>query len=158
MKSERGFTLIEAALAIAILAIVTASIFSAQASVFKGSFYVQEKSNALTLAQSENFSGDAQYPGVIGYVHTQTYNTAPWWYGVTTANVTKSAGLSFTPALLDSTYAGYTVNVTAEALPVEAPFFYNSELQKITVVVRHDRPEGGIDIVTFVGYNDNIPR
>ncbi|MBM2825082.1 MAG: hypothetical protein HW402_746 [Dehalococcoidales bacterium] len=152
MKSQEGFILVEMVLAIFILGMVAASYFSAQATAFKSSFYIKERSNALTIAQSEDFSGDEQYPGVIGYVHKQTYNTAPWWYGVTTANVSKSAGLSFTPAVLAATYAGYTVNVTASAL--SAP--YNADIQQITVVVAHSRPEGKVDIVSYVGYNTNM--
>ncbi len=153
MKRQEGFVLIEMVLAVFILGIVAASYFTAQATAFKGSYYIKEKSNALTIAQSENLSGDEQYPGIIGYVHKQPYNAAPWWFGVTTSNVSTSPGLSFTPAVLAAGYAGFTVNVTASALEG-----FNSDIQKITVVIAHSRPEGTVDVVSYLGYSTNITR
>jgi prepilin-type N-terminal cleavage/methylation domain-containing protein len=141
MKSEKGFSLIEVMIAIALLGIIGIAILGALATASRAMFVADERATAESLARSQ-----------IEYIKNQSYSTinVDWDYTVTDSGRSSSdapdwwldVSPSGNPPLLSSDYAGYSVEASADE--DEA----NVGLQKITVIVKHD----GTTIITLEGY------
>ena len=138
MRNEKGFTLIEVLIAVAILGIIGVAFLSGLATASKAVFIADERATAESLARSQ-----------MEYVKNQDYSTAPWAYELplhTAINPPPdppSWWATNTPAI-PSGYAGYTVNVSATLLHAT-----DDGIQKITMTVDHyDR----LEIITLEDY------
>jgi prepilin-type N-terminal cleavage/methylation domain-containing protein len=139
MEKEKGFSLLEVIIAIALIGIVAVAFLGALATGSKAIFIADERATAESLARSQ-----------MEYVKNQDYSVAPWAYTVTSLERSSSPepswwGTNPSP-LLSSNYAGYSVEVNADPLP--DPNNPDNDLvgiQKITVTVNHyyrpDKPE-----------------
>lgn len=153
---SRGFIMIEIPLAVVLVGMTIVSLIQAQGAAYKATYFTTEQSNALILAQTENFTQASEvYSGVIGYIHRGiSYGVAPWDFWITSDNCGYTQQPSWwnlsasDPPLLPDNYTGFTVNVTAEQLPL-----YGDDIQKITIRISHARPGSTIDILELVGYN-----
>ena len=127
MKNEKGFTLIEVIVALALLGIISIAFLGALATASKAIVIADERATAESLARTE-----------MEYVKSQDYSVAPWDYE-----------LPSTPPSWDATHAlpegydGYTVNVSAVLLhdtdgdgDIDDDDF-DDGIQKITVTVKH---------------------
>ncbi len=72
MKSEKGFSLIEVVIAIALLGIVAVAFLGALATGSRVIFIADERATAESLARTQ-----------MEYVRNQDYSDAPWNYDVT---------------------------------------------------------------------------
>ena len=141
MKNEKGFSLIEVMIAIALLGIIGIAILGALATASKAMFVTDERATAESLVRSQ-----------IEYIKNQSYSTinVDWDYTVTDSGRSSSDAPDWwlddspggNPPLLSSDYAGYSVEASADE--DEA----NVGLQKITVIVKHD----GTTKITLEGY------
>jgi prepilin-type N-terminal cleavage/methylation domain-containing protein len=146
MKSEKGFSLLEVIIAIALLGIVGVAFLGSLATASRAIFHADERATAESLARTE-----------MEYIRNQEYSGAPWDYTLDYTGASSErdstdqpswwsdeAGNEKPPFLSDN-YQGYIVEVTVK--PLHAT---DDGIQEITVVVKHlDKPE---DIVTLVGY------
>jgi prepilin-type N-terminal cleavage/methylation domain-containing protein len=130
MKGEKGFSLAEVMIAIALLGIVSVAFLSAMSTASRAVFIADEQASAESLARSE-----------MEYVKSQNYSTAPWSYELPSG--TSPTGQFPTwwdegdPPTFPPGYDGYIVTVSVE--PLHAT---DDGLQKITVVVSHmEKPE-----------------
>jgi len=138
MKSEKGFSLIEVMIAIALLGIIGTAFLGALSTASKALFVSDERATAESLARSQ-----------IEYVKSQDYD-ADWNYTVTDSGRSSSDEPSWwldvspggNPPLLSSDYARYSAEVSADEDDD------NPGIQKITVTVKHD----GTTIITLEGY------
>ena len=134
MKSEKGFSLIEVMIAIALLGIIGTVFLGALATASKAMFVSDERATAESLARSQ-----------MEYVKSQEYD-ADWNYTVSTSSRSSSDQPSWwdasNPPLLSSDYTGYSAEVSADEDDD------NPGIQKITVTVKHD----GTTIITLEGY------
>ena len=124
MKSEKGFSLIEVALSIALLGIIAAAFLGALATGSKALFIADERATAESLARTE-----------LEYVKNQEYKGAPWEYELP-SSPPPPAWLWESCTLPDG-YDGYTVNVSAEPL-------HDTDIgiQRITATVWHlEKPD-----------------
>jgi len=131
MKNEKGFTLIEVLVALAILAIVGTGFLMALAIASKAIIIADERTTSESLARSQ-----------MEHVKNQDYSTINvyWDYTVTDSGPSSS----YEPDWWDnapppSVPDGYTVNVSATPLP--DPENSGSDLvgiQKITVSIYHN--------------------
>jgi Tfp pilus assembly protein PilV len=141
MRSEKGATLMEVMIAAFLLAIVFVTFSGALYTASKAVSIADERVTAESLARTE-----------MEYVRSQLYSEAPWDYTLTSSERSRSNPEKPTwwnddkPPLLDSSYAGYIVSVSAEGLLVPN---IDNEIQKITVTVT--RGEGPV-IITLEGY------
>ena len=128
MKSEKGFSLIEVMIAIAILGIIGVVFLGALATASKAMFVTDERATAESLARSQ-----MEYVKNCSYV----YGASP----------------PYEQADVATTHPGYFISVdappidpdTGEALAAPAN---DAGIQKITVTVKHD----GTTIVTLEDY------
>jgi len=130
MKGERGFSLAEVMIAIAVLGIVSVAFLSAMSTASRAVLIADEQASAESLARSE-----------MEYVKSQNYSTAPWSYELPSG--TSPTGQFPTwwdeddPPTLPPDYDGYIVTVSAE--PLHA---IDDGLQRITVVISYmEKPE-----------------
>ena len=134
MKSEKGFSLIEVMIAIALLGIIGTVFLGALATASKAMFVSDERATAESLARSQ-----------MEYVKSQEYD-ADWNYTVSTSSRSSSDQPSWwdasNPPLLSSDYTGYSAEVSADEDDD------NPGIQKITVTVKHD----GTTIITLEDY------
>jgi prepilin-type N-terminal cleavage/methylation domain-containing protein len=98
---ERGFSLIEVVVSLALLGIIGVGFLSILATVSKVTFTTDERQTASNLAETQ-----------MEYVKSQGYAT------------------SYEPAPIPPEYASYIVSIDASSLQ-------DSNIQKITVTVRH---------------------
>jgi prepilin-type N-terminal cleavage/methylation domain-containing protein len=137
MKSEKGFSLIEVMIAIALLGIVSVAFLSAMGTASMAIFIADEQATAESLARSE-----------MEYVRNQDYSVAPWAYELPLPPGWPDDSLpewwdEDNPPTLPTGYDGYTVTVSAE------PLYAANDIQKITLIVKHqDKPE----VVKLEGY------
>ncbi len=126
MRCEKGFSLTEVLIALAILGIIGVGFLSGLATASKVLFTADERTTAESLAQS-----------YMEYIKKQTYDD--------TNNPPQYSLLSGIPD-------GYTLAITAERLdPVGDGTANDDGIQKITVVVQHH----GNDVITLVKYKIN---
>ena len=141
MKSEKGFSLIEVAIAIALLGIIATAYLGALATGSKAISIADERATAESLARTE-----------MEYVRQQEYSGAPWAYELPpgTPPDPPSWWDPGDPHTLPEGYDGYTVSVSAVPLHIIDGQLTDDGLQEITVVVKHlDKPDA---IVTLENY------
>ncbi len=123
MKSEKGFTLIEVIIAIALLGIIAAGFFMALSTASKAIILADERTTAESLARSQ-----------MEYVKNQAYddtNNPPVYQQ------------------LPSPPTDYTINITAEWLDPNGDGTANDDgIQKITVTVSHNTKQ----VITLEDY------
>jgi prepilin-type N-terminal cleavage/methylation domain-containing protein len=112
MKSEKGFSLIEVMLAIALMGVVAVAFLGALATGSRAIFIADERATAESLARTE-----------MEYVRNQNYdadNNPPQY------------------ALIPDIPDGYDIEVTAERLDPNGDGTDTDDgIQKITVVIKH---------------------
>lgn len=142
MKSEKGFSLVEVMTAMLIMGIVFVAYLSALATASRVGSIADERAAMESLARTE-----------MEYVRSQPYSGVPWEYTVTSLEKSRPPGQEKPdwwdddhPPLLDSSYAGYSVSVSAEGLMDPG---IDNEIQKLTVTVTH---QGGSRTITLMDY------
>lgn len=128
MKGEKGFSLMEVALAIALLGVVAVAYLGALATGSKAIMIADERATAESLARTQ-----------IEYVRGQEYSLADWNYTVTSTqrSSTDPPGAEWwdydPPPLLSGDYDNYTVIVNVEPLSGAI----DNGIQVITVTIQH---------------------
>jgi len=106
MQNQRGFSLIEVLVAMAITGIVTAILLSALSTGAKATFIADQMVTAESLAIAQ-----------MEYIQNQVYSDTPWDYTIDSSERESSQSPSWwdanNPLLLPSDYTGYSVNVSA---------------------------------------------
>ena len=116
MKNEKGFTLIEVIIAVALLGVIAIAFLSALGTASLAMFIADERATAESLARSE-----------MEYVKSANYTYNGWSYELPTTAPSWDVSHA-----LPSGYDSYTANVTTE--PLNSP---DDGIQKITIVVSH---------------------
>lgn len=151
MKNERGFSLIEVLLAIALLGIISVALFGALATTSKVLFMADERATAESLARKQ-----------MEYIKNQPYSDGQWSYQVTFSSRTVLDGApswwhdEHNPPLLSKDYAGYSVKTRTDPIDadrdgeVEVPGD-DEGIRRITVYIYHpeDKEE---PLITLEGY------
>ena len=124
MKQEKGFSLIEVAIAIALLGIVAIAFLGGLSTASRAIFIADERATAESLARTQ-----------MEYVKSQDYdsdNNPPQY------------------ALIPDIPVGYQIDVIPVRLDPKGDGFAEDDgIQKITVVVEHlEKPE----VIKLVGY------
>jgi type II secretory pathway pseudopilin PulG len=141
VKSEKGATLAEVMVAIALMGMVLVAFLTTLSTAYKAVSVADERAAMESLARTE-----------MEYVRSQKYNGAPWDYTVTSSERSHTDSEkpdwwdADNPPLLDSSYAGYTVTVSVEGL---IDPYIDNEIQKMTVTVAR---QGGTGTITLMGY------
>lgn len=144
LKKQRGYTLVEVIIAIAILGIIAIAFLGALATASTAIITSDERTSAESLARSH-----------MEYVKDQDYSDIPWSYEITDlGRVVLTNYPSWwdddNPPLLSSNYAGYSVEVIAEdfdadndgVIEVGLVGDEDERIRKITVTVAHlEKPE-----------------
>jgi len=153
LRKQRGFTLIEVIIAMALLGIIAIAFLGALATASSAIIISDERTTAESLARSQ-----------LEYVKNQDYSDNQghqWSYKVTGSSRTVLAGAPSwwdddNPPLLSSIYAGYSVEVKTEDFDadndggIEVPGD-DEGIQKITVNIYH--PDTDPDpVITLEGY------
>ena len=141
MRAEKGFTLIEVIIAMALLGIVGVALLSGMLTSYLSVSLADELATAESLARTE-----------MEYVRNQAYSVCveeqhyKWDYELPSGTTVNGYPSWWSNAnhVLPAGYEAYTVSVVVEALhPTD------DGIQKMTVIVKHrDKP----DVVTLVGY------
>jgi len=127
MKGEKGFSLIEVTMAIAVLGIVAVAYLGALATGSKAIMIADERATAESLARTQ-----------IEYVRSQEYDAAPWEYTVTSSTRNPIDPPTWwdpgndNPPLLSGDYNGYTASIAVEPLHI-----LDDGIQIITVTIEH---------------------
>lgn len=144
MKGEKGFSLMEVALAIALLGIVAVAFLHALATGSKAIMIADERATAESLARAQ-----------IEYVRGQGYSSADWNYTVTSSQLSSTDEPTADwwdddpPPLLSGDFDGYTVIVSTEPLSGAI----DNGIQVITVTIQHTvEGEPTKQIFTLEGY------
>ena len=138
MKSEKGFSLAEVMISIALLGIVSVAFLSAIGTASKAVLLADEQASAESLARSE-----------MEYVKSQEYSVAspdPWSYELPAGTSPTGEFPSWWndyPSALAEGYESYIVIVNAEPL-----YDTDNGIQKITVVVEREDKQ----VVTLESY------
>ena len=124
IKNERGFSLIEVIIALALLGIIAVAFLTALSTASKALFIADERTTAESLARSQ-----------MEYVKNQVYddiNNPPEY------------------TLVSDISEGYDIDISAERLDPNNDGIENDDgIQKITVTIsHHDKPE----VVILEGY------
>ncbi len=126
VKNEKGFTLIEVVIAIALLGIIASGFLMALSGATKAILVADERTTAESLARSQ-----------MEYVKNQTYDD--------TNNPPQYSQLPSIPT-------DYTIALTAERLDPEGDGTGDDDgLQKITVTISHNTKQ----IITLEEYKGN---
>ena len=140
MKKEKGFTLVEVIIALALVGIIAVSFLMALSAASKALIVADEHTAAESLARSQ-----------MEHIKNQDYSTinVDWVYTVTDLERSSSdwpdwwgTGDPGNPPLLSSNYAGYSVEASADEDDD------NPGIQKITVTVSY----GSNEIITLEDY------
>lgn len=123
MKDQKGFSLIEVAIAIALLGIIAVAFLSALGTASKVLLVAHERTMAESLARSQ-----MEYIKSQPYVDNYTASTPP-----------------------DYVTAGYSANISAQQWDAINHTVSASEtgIQKITVTVRHNNKPAVITLVDY---------
>ncbi len=132
-SGQRGMTLIEVLIALAILAAVAVVFLLGLTTSSRGVMVSQKSVSAESLAKSE-----LEY---VKSFSTTNYRAAEWAYQLPSNPPQWEPGRT-----LPEGYSGYSVEVTASFVPGHNP---DDGIQKITVIVK----QGGTPALTLVGYN-----
>ncbi len=136
LRKQRGFTLIEVLIALALLGLIAIAFLGALAAASEAIIISDERTTAESLARSQ-----------MEYAKNQDYSDNQWSYEVTDSSRAVLAGAPSwwdddNPPLLSSNYAGYSVEVKAEDFDadddggLEVPG-EDEGIRKITVTISH---------------------
>ena len=156
MEREKGFSLLEVMIAIALMGIIAVAFLGTLATASKALFIADERATAESLVRSQ-----------MEYIRTQPYSSGQWSYQVTYSSRTildlgaPSWWDEHNPPLLSELspakdYVGYSVEATAEFIDadrdgeVEVPGD-DERLRKITVYIYHPEDEEE-PIITLESY------
>jgi prepilin-type N-terminal cleavage/methylation domain-containing protein len=127
MKSEKGFSLIEVMLAIALLGIVSVAFLGAMGTASKAIFIADERATAESLARSQ-----------MEYVKNQAYSVAPSGGQVT---YQKISGIPDGYTICSLNRSGDTVENTIYGVPWNSqsgqPRSADGGLQRVKLVIKH---------------------
>jgi len=141
MKGEKGFSLMEVALAIALLGVVAITYISALATGTRAVMIADERATAESLARAQ-----------IEYARSQEYVSAPWDYTVTSSDFDEPDKEGWwdddPPPLLSGDYDTYTVIVSTEPLSGTV----DNGIQVITVTIRNTISGETKEIFALEGY------
>ncbi len=133
MKNEKGFSLIEVMIAIALLGIIGVAILGGLATASKAMFVADERATAESLARSQ-----------MEYVKNELYiDYSEDSHDVYDEIMSPPAGYS-----IDSTAVPFNAGTGASYTETGGIFDYDDGIQEIIVTVKHD----GITIITLEGY------
>lgn len=127
MKNEKGFSLLEVMVAIALIGIIAVAFLGGLSTASKAVFIADERATAESLARSQ-----------MEYVKEQDYGDAPWSYELppNTPSNPPSWWATHAPTFPEG-YDGYTVNVSATPL-LDNKGVILKDIQKITITVYHN--------------------
>lgn len=147
MKNQKGQSLIEVLIALAILGIVAVSFLTALAMASTAVIVSDEQTTAESLARSE-----------LEYVRSQTFSANPWSYAVSTTSYSTSSSYpswwdSDNPHTIPPEYQGYSVVSSAEGYDANGDGAYDTGIREITCRVYHAETPGPADpVLTTVTY------
>jgi prepilin-type N-terminal cleavage/methylation domain-containing protein len=124
MKREKGFSLIEVIVALALLGMVAVSFLGALAGGSNAIFIADERATGESLARTE-----------MEYIRNQDYSPAPWAYELPSGAPPADPPTWWDPAnphTLPQGYDNYAANINAEPLHDT-----DDGIQEITVVIKH---------------------
>lgn len=130
---QRGMSLIEVTVALAILALAGVAFLAGMTTMFKGVMVSQNRVTLESLAKRE-----------MEYVKGAEYTDATWIYQLPSNPPSWDLARTLPPG-----YDGYTVQVNAVCLPDHNP---DDGLQQITVTVSHADAAGRVTSLTVSGY------
>lgn len=134
MKKEKGFTLIEVIIALAILGIIGIAFLGALATASKAVAIADERASSESLARSE-----------MEYVKSQDYSLADWSYELPSGTSPTGQFPDWwdfdDPHTLPDGYTGFIV--TVNAVPLHAT---DDGIQKITVTIKYLDDDTIIDL------------
>jgi prepilin-type N-terminal cleavage/methylation domain-containing protein len=143
IKGEKGFNLMEVALAMALLGIVAAAFLTGLATGSRAIFIADERATAESLARAQ-----------MEYARSLEYSIAEWNYTLTSSQLsstdppTADWWTNDPPPLLSSDYDGYTVIVSTE--PLNGAL--DDGIQVITVTIQHTVSGEMKEIFSLEGY------
>ena len=143
MKDEKGFSLMEVALAIALLGVVAVAFLNALATGSRAIMIADERATSESLARAQ-----------IEYVRSQEYASAEWNYTLTSSELSSTDEPTADwwsddpPPLLSGDYDGYTAIVST--VPLNGAI--DDGIQIIQVAIQHTVGEGTKEVFTLVGY------
>jgi prepilin-type N-terminal cleavage/methylation domain-containing protein len=143
IKGEKGFNLMEVALAMALLGIVAAAFLTGLATGSRAIFIADERATAESLARAQ-----------MEYARSLEYSIAEWNYTLTSSQLsstdppTADWWTNDPPPLLSDDYDGYTVIVSTE--PLNGAL--DDGIQVITVTIQHTVSGEMKEIFSLEGY------
>lgn len=143
MKDEKGFGLIEVALAMALLGVVAVAFLNALATGSRAIMIADERATSESLARAQ-----------IEYVRSQEYSSAEWNYTVTSLDLSSTDEPAADwwdddpPPLLSGDYDRYTAIVST--VPLNGVI--DDGIQVITVTIQHTVSGDTKEIFTLEGY------
>lgn len=143
IRGQKGQSLIEVLMAVAILGVVTVAFLSALATGSKAVILADKQTTAESLTRSE-----------LEYVKSQPFSENPWSYNVSTTGYSTD---SFYPSWWDDTdpdfhklpleYSNYSATVTAEGYDINGDDQDDIGIWQITVQVYHSASPNPDDLV-----------
>lgn len=148
-QSQKGLSLVEVLIALAILGVVAVVFLSSLATSSKATIIADERTNAESLTRSE-----------LEYIKSQPFSEAPWSYIVSTTGYSTNSNY---PSWWDATdpdfhklpaeYTGYSANVTAEGYDANGDGHDDTGIWQITVQVYHsENPNPDDRVLTTTTY------
>ena len=143
MKGEKGFSLMEVALAMALLGVVAVAFLNALATGSRAIMIADERATSESLARTQ-----------IEYARSQEYSSADWNYTVTSSSIDSTDQPTWwdpgndNPPLLSTEYDSYTAIV--DTVPLNGAI--DNGIQVITVTIQHTVNEEIKEIFTLEGY------
>jgi len=143
IKDEKGFNLMEVALAMVLMGAVAAAFLTALSTGSRAIFIADERATAESLARAQ-----------MEYTRSQEYSIAEWNYTVTSSQLsstdppTADWWTNDPPPLLSSDYDGYTVIIST--VPLYGVL--DTGIQVITVTIQHTVSGEVKEIFSLEGY------